>query len=448
MRLPHALSTFHRPSTPTAASAWVVALAGLGCAADGPGAAAAGFTSTDSAGVEVVRNEPAGGPDDHRLALREEFRIGVLEGPPELELNGVRDVVVGPEGEIFAALQIDAEIRVFGPDGAYVRTLGRQGQGPGEMETVTWIGVFGDTLLAYDPRLYRMTMFSTGGAVRDTWSLRSGGATLRPRAPTAEGWLVHLDDFNARVPYDIGSPGTDTGRVALVPSVPDALEELSEVTPPWEIFPVVLRYPTWTMWGLGEPGRVFGRRGLWEAPATLAYDRLGRMYVARGSRYAIDVFDPAGALRRRISRAHEPVPVGDGLVRRFRDAVLAHHDTAPSTGEAGVSSRDLDLQYTELPTPDHLPVLGRILASDDGAVWVERPDLVDDPLLLVWSRGGAQPSLFDVFDPDGRFVGTVEAPTRSTVHAVGTDWMVVTERDELDVQYIVRYAMEGSLPGP
>jgi hypothetical protein len=55
------------------------------------------------------------------------------------------------------------------------------------------------------------------------------------------------------------------------------------------------------------------------------------------------------------------------------------------------------------------------------------PDLVADPLLSEWSRAGYQPEIRDVFDPDGRFVGT--------------DWVIVTERDELDVQYIVKYTI-------
>ena len=77
-------------------------------------------------------------------------------------------------------------------------------------------------------------------------------------------------------------------------------------------------------------------------------------------------------------------------------------------------------------------------AAAEGAIWVERPDLVDDPLLLEWSRAGTQPARWDVFDPDGRYAGTVEMPTRSTIHAVGTDWVLVTQRDELDVRYIVK----------
>jgi hypothetical protein len=53
-------------------------------------------------------------------------------------------------------------------------------------------------------------------------------------------------------------------------------------------------------------------------------------------------------------------------------------------------------------------------AAAEGAIWVERPDLVDDPLLLEWSRAGTQPARWDVFDPDGRYAGTVEMSTNST----------------------------------
>lgn len=399
------------------------------------------FEVSDSAGVAIVRNDP-----DREIPLerRETMRIGTREGDPAYELFNVRDVVLDAGGDLYAAFQTDAEIRVYDPEGRWLRSMGRQGSGPGEFRFVTWLGVFGDTLLALDPQSFRMTLFSTAGELIDTWSLRAGMTMLWPRSRTADGWIVELDDFTSRVPYDIGQPGTDTARIAVVRSIPDATGRLSAETPPWEVFDVVLKYPRWTTWGIGKRGGpVFGRSALWEARERHAYGPDGSIYVARGSRYAIDVFDGSGRLLRRITRATEPVPITDALVSRYRAAVMSHYDTASTTGEAGLDLVDAAEQHIALPRLDHLPILGAILVAEDGAIWVERPDRVDDPLLLEWSRAGSPSQRWDVFDPEGRYRGTVELPARSTLHVVGTDWMIVTERDDLDVQYIVRYAVDG-----
>jgi hypothetical protein len=421
----------------------VVAAAGVAACGSGSSAESGGeaFEVVDSAGVEIVRNH-VGDAGLSRLGRTEALRIGVREGPPELELYGVRDVVVGPDDEVFAALQNDGEIRVYDASGAWLRTIGREGAGPGEFRAITWVGIFGDTLLAYDPRLYRMTVFTLDGELLDTWPTRKGMATVIPHARSDAGWIATFDDFAARPEYGIGKPARNVSRIGVVASVPGAIDAIPEGSPPWAVHDVVVEHPAWTTWGIGEAGgAVFGRNPLWEARQQHAFDGRGRIFVSRGSEYAIDVFDETGALLRRVARTHEPVPITDALVDRYRDEVMAHYDTTSTTGEAGLDLVKAAEQHIGLPRSENLPVLGDIDVSKEGAIWVERPDLVADPLVSEWSRAGYQPEIRDIFDPDGRFVGTVEMPTRSTVHVVGTDWVIVTERDQLDVQYIVKYTI-------
>lgn len=423
-----------------------------GCGPDGSDTAAEGlrYLVKDSSGVEIVTSGPVGALGPGPLRLVEQLRIGVVEGEEPYELFAVRDVVLGEDGDIYAAEQNTGEIRVFAPDGTYRMTVGGQGEGPGEFLAVTWIGVFGDTLLAYDPRLSRVTAFATDGVLLDTWPASNGGARFVPQARASDGWLVTLDDFSARVPYGIDQPGTDTARIGLVRSMDELSGALSPNERPWERLPVVVQYPSWTLWGVGSAsGAVFGRSPLWEPRPYSAFDAQGRIYVARGGHYAVDVFGPDGQLLRRLSREDEPVPITDALVDRYRSEVMAHYDTAGTTGEAGLDLVEAARQHIALPKPDHVPPLGQVAVSDEGAVWVERPDRVDDPVLLEWSSAGTQPEHWDVFDPDGRFLGTVELPAdRATIHVVGTDWAVLTVRDELDVQYIVRYSLVRPEGGP
>jgi hypothetical protein len=47
-----------------------------------------------------------------------------------------------------------------------------------------------------------------------------------------------------------------------------------------------------------------------------------------------------------------------------------------------------------------------------------------------------------VFDPGGRFQMMVRLPPRFSLYRVLSDAVIGVERDELDVQYIVRYALE------
>ena len=56
-------------------------------------------------------------------------------GSPE-EFGSVTSVALGPGGEIFVADGRNREVRVFGLDGAHRRTFGREGEGPGEFQSL------------------------------------------------------------------------------------------------------------------------------------------------------------------------------------------------------------------------------------------------------------------------------------------------------------------------
>jgi len=87
-------------------------------------------------GVKVVVNpsEPLYG--QIKLDLEEDLRIG-KEGDPQTQFYRVRDIAADPQGIIYVDDMSNARIQVFDPSGAYLQTIGRSGQGPGEFEMPT-----------------------------------------------------------------------------------------------------------------------------------------------------------------------------------------------------------------------------------------------------------------------------------------------------------------------
>jgi hypothetical protein len=93
-------------------------------------------------------------------------------------------------------------------------------------------------------------------------------------------------------------------------------------------------------------------------------------------------------------------------------------------------------------------VFGQIQVGADGRVWVRtsqpserlppdpdaRPDAQGRPPLDRW----VQPMVYDVFESDGTFLGTVHFPDRfqPVVFRGDTVWGLL--RDDLDVQYVTR----------
>ncbi len=84
-------------------------------------------------GVIVVKNpkEPMYGEDV--FSLEEELSIGVAEGSKEYMFSRVVDIAIDEEEKIYALDVKECHIKVFNKNGEYLKTIGKKGQGPGEM---------------------------------------------------------------------------------------------------------------------------------------------------------------------------------------------------------------------------------------------------------------------------------------------------------------------------
>ena len=96
--------------------------------------------------------------------------IGGLDGPGLSVVSGFSRVAVDRRGRILVYTAREAEISVFDSSGTYLRTIGGRGEGPGEYESVSYIGVgtryihvfdrdMGRTMLDHDFRVVRTDRF-------------------------------------------------------------------------------------------------------------------------------------------------------------------------------------------------------------------------------------------------------------------------------------------------
>lgn len=181
---------------------------------------------------------------------------------------------------------------------------------------------------------------------------------------------------------------------------------------------------------------------LFEPQQAHAIDGRGNIYLAAGSSYRIDVHDADGVLRRRITRAHTPVPVTDELLERYWSKVNTFLDTTTAKHSEWHFTVASERGRADLPVNEVLPATGRLLVSDDGVLWVQRPDLTADPLTLAWTRERSHDDhLWDVFDTDGTFIGTVRLPATFRPLAAGGRSIYGSLRDDLDVEHVARFTI-------
>lgn len=84
-------------------------------------------------GVTIVKNPKAPMYGEKVFNLEEELRIGERNGRKEYMFSRLSQLVINDRGDIYALDILENHIKMFNKNGEYVKTIGRKGQGPGEI---------------------------------------------------------------------------------------------------------------------------------------------------------------------------------------------------------------------------------------------------------------------------------------------------------------------------
>jgi hypothetical protein len=159
------------------------------------GAAAAQKAETVN-GVKVVHNEKGGlWGKTPKAALELVRKIGDVDAEDEnVAFNQPGDVAVDAAGNIYILDSANARVQKFGPDGKFLATFGRKGQGPGEFVMPDSLNITADgRLVVFDPFQRRIQLSALDGKDPKMISLteqqvnrlrpfRQGGFAVRGRS--------------------------------------------------------------------------------------------------------------------------------------------------------------------------------------------------------------------------------------------------------------------------
>lgn len=126
-------------------------------------------------GVRTVHNEKGGKWDDNLPIKIELIRtIGDINTLDEnLAFNLPSDIVMDDAGNIYILDAGNCRVQKFSPEGNYIDTFGREGQGPGEFNSPTSLDIDAEgNLIVSDPRGRKIQIFSTEGSLRKTMTLK------------------------------------------------------------------------------------------------------------------------------------------------------------------------------------------------------------------------------------------------------------------------------------
>lgn len=359
---------------------------------------------SDSAGIEIVSS-----PDRTEvfatLASTPELVIGGIDASEPALFSAVAGLHIQQDGSIWVADEDAADIRIFGADGEHIRTVGGRGEGPEEFSTVQILGALEDeSVVVADPYRRRVSLYGSSGEFLRTERIEMGPSLPLIHGVLRDGGLVAQLEVELE-PEVIVSGGVVGDSSHFVVWDPPAADPTPLGTAPTQ-------------------RTLFSGRNLAPVPFTSSAGvaTSSVLWATTGHRFELRSFDRSGIVRLlRIERA--PQSVGDSLRDAYRAWVL---ERSPSPSP----SRTLMLDVVDhSAVPDHRPAFDDLVLSLDGSLWARR-----------WVFGaGPGPRTWDVFNPEGVYVGHVTTPAEFALEAADNKALWGVWTDELGVDYVHRY---------
>jgi hypothetical protein len=390
-----------------------------GSSAQQPAAQGSWKAERSKRGDTTVVRTVSGSVWGDKVSLVEELRIGSKEGDGVDAFGAIHGLAVLPTGAVAVFDGSVPALRLFSPEGTHLRTLGRDGAGPGEYRNQT-LGLAVDrdgVLLMYDPRNARLNRWKEDGTVLPSW-----------RAP---GRL-----------YTNQALQVDTGGGTWVRITTEAIEPGK----PWK-FGLLRVGPEGVPGDTLHPPPIAG-----EAPANATFfepqkywhrNRNGEWVTGFGGAYAITMGSSGrGALR--VERSVPRIPVAAEERRNYQEVAEALR-RSPNRAQSG-----------PVTVPSQKPYFRGIESDLDGRIWVDLhgPGETFEPAPRPVQPGAPSvPPLrwrerrrYDVFGRDGSYLGRIELPPRTTLSEAKGNRVWAIQRGEDDEQYIIRYRIAGTKP--
>jgi len=336
-------------------------------------------------GVTVVNNpkEPMYGADV--FSLEEELSIGEAEGRQEYMFSEIGYIAVSKDGRIYVLDYKEAHVKVFDKDGEYLMTIGRPGQGPGELELPTQIQITSNKeIMVFDLPVRSLSFFSLSGEF-----LRRTSLTKMP-VPA----LLVMD-----------SNGDFIGQFTLMEERPKGAL-MKFISNQEKLFTIAKI----------DPYRS-GSYNLLKPALPFDVTKENNIIWANSSRYEIQIINSEGNLVKRIIKDYTPVEITEEDKKKIILGIYGRETIPPG-------------KKAEFPKYFH-PIDG-IHIDNEGRIFVRTSQ----------KSKNENNYYYDVFDPEGKYLAKVTLKALPKTPLIWEKNRLYTiEEDEEGFKKVKRYKM-------
>jgi len=345
-------------------------------------------------------------------SAQDRIRLVRLRSPPQVPealLINPRNLALDSREYTYLSDSDPSRIVIFDSIGKYVRTVGRAGQGPGEFNTPV-IAVAGGQLLVYDSQLRRITMFDTTGRLQ--WTHIGPCCLASPPHIDERGRL-----FISASPLVIGG-GPAWQDLVVYTSRGDPVDTLKAPTRNSD--------PT-SFWAQVDPRLAISVPIPFKPASYFTVTRRGTVLRGRSSEYAVVESKSGLDTIRTVQRNWRPSALSSAARQEAVDVLVAEF-------RRFLPEFDLRRLFPLDAVPVSSPAFFGLDSDVCGRWWVLRT-----------SGFSGGPTVFDVFDSKGTYLGSPsvpEGPLEPARWGVGVGRLAMISEDASGAPTLTLYRIE------
>jgi hypothetical protein len=330
------------------------------------------------------------------VPLTEMWRLGGYSDAPEEFFGVISDIVADEQNHFYVLDAQLSEVRIFDQSGMYLRTIGREGEGPGEFRRPSDLNLMPDgSVSVIQAWPSKMVLLTPDG-------IPAGNFEITPRGEGFPGLSAATTvGDNVAMVYSVSNPDREAGefrrttRLGIFDMSGAEVADLVHATSAMQFNDQRLVETDWNnferAWSASREGTVAARTEFTD--------------------YRIDVWNADGTPRHVIRREYAPHARDDAAVERIK-------------ARWGAMIRRW-VQNPEYDIEPHWNPIESVHAREDGTIWVRTSR-------GTYDRPEGALATFDVFDAQGRFERQVSMqgefdPVNDGMFLAGGYLLVVTD---------------------
>lgn len=301
-------------------------------------------TIEEKDGVIIVKNPKEPMYTEDVFSLEEELSIGEADGPEEYMFSNLGNLAVDDRGYIYALDSREKHIKVYNDEGKYIATMGKEGQGPGDLLGPNNVCITAQNeVMVPDSSNNRLTFFSLEG--KFIRSITTTPLELLETKVDSRGDIIGRaivrEEKNPR--YELKKFNADLKYLCSFDSSP--IPNLRNFNP----FLSSLR---------------------WDV------DKNDRVVCGYPITYEIKIFDPEGNILKKIEKDYEPLEVTKEDIKRGEELLYP-----------GV----------KVSMPKYYPAFRDFIIDDECRIFVQTWEKTPD----------GNERYYDVFDKEGKYIAKI-----------------------------------------